>query len=127
MYFIGDNSSPGTYYFYSPQANAWIVADIGTGKAAACKKLALLRVKHEYADVLDVLEKRGTALGQDDDRWLMDGEEVIPLLRDYSDDVEILMMYYSDGSTKPYGKVERDIARSLRGLKDKAEWMLGDD
>lgn len=113
MYFIGDTNTRGTYFFHSLQHNGWVVADLDTGKASLRNKLATIHVTDCYSDVIHLLTKRA-GLGQDGDRWLVDGEQLIPLLRDYADDIEVLMVYYQDGTENPYGKTEQLAVKAVR-------------
>ena len=116
MFFIGSTNSRGTYYFWSKQSNGWITADLDAGKAVLHNKLALVRVVNEI-DVVDTLADCG--LGQDGDRWLVDGEELIPLLRDHAKELEVLMVLYQDGTSRPYGKLEQNVAKMLKKAKKK--------
>ncbi len=119
MYFIGSTDHRGTYFFHSRQHRGWIVADLDTGKASLHNTLATILVNLEHGRawaVRDRLEHRA-GLGADEARWLIDGEDVIPLLRDFPEVLEVLMIYQQDGSERPHGIKERGIARAIRASR----------
>lgn len=112
MYFIGSTQSKGTYFFYSTQLTGWVVSDLDTSKCSLRDKIATILVK-EKAEVEVELERIG--LGEDDaDKWLVDGEDLILLLRDYPNAIEVLTVYYKDGHTAPYGAAEKQTADFVR-------------
>lgn len=116
MYFIGDDNARGTFFWWTKLKCGWVVADLDTGKARLYNSLATILVKNELA--LNTLEKK-CGLGQDEKKWLIDGDELIPLLRDHQEDIEVLMIYYQDGSEKPYGAKEQEAAKMIREFRKK--------
>lgn len=117
MFLIGGTSSKGTYYWYSQHHNGWVVADLDLGKASLHNKLALIDAPNYIAAELE--NKLG--LGQEGDKWLIDGDELVPFLREYNEYTEVLMVYYQDGSQKPYGKLEQEISQIVKKIKKKRE------
>jgi hypothetical protein len=124
MYFIGQSNHRGTFFFYSKQHNGWIVADLDLREADLHNRLATVKIKKpDMTDVEDELEN-GVGLGQDGNKWLVDGEELVPLLREHSDSLEVLMVYYENGVEKPYGKLETQAADLVRKKKKEFDELL---
>lgn len=111
LYFIGPTSSKGSYYFYSKQLQGWVVADLDLGKASFHDKIATLEIE-PYANCESKLTR--VALGQNERKYLIDGDSLLLLLRDYSEEIKPLMVYYADGTELPYGKTEQAAAQVLR-------------
>lgn len=120
VYFIGPVNSRGTYYFYSKQLTGWIVADMDIGKASLHNKLATVRVIYGKDEVTNELEALA-GLGQEDSKWLVDGDDLLLLLRDYPDQLEVLLMHYPDGDIRAYGKMEVEAGKALRKLRKIAD------
>jgi hypothetical protein len=124
MFFIGPPNTKGTYFWYSEQQRAWITADLDLGKARTHDKLATIEVILDNG-VTNVLESKA-GLGQDGDRWLVDGLALILLLRDYADQIKVLMVYYIDGTEKPYGKDEVEVAKVMKKIRKQRKLKDGD-
>lgn len=122
MFFIGSTDHRGTYYFYSKQHNGWIVADLDSGKASLHNRLAII-LDHDDLEEIDRALTKRLGLGQDGKRWLIDGEQLVPLLRKHGEDaMEVAAVYYEDGEIRPYGKREKEIAKFARKIrKEKGE------
>lgn len=117
MYFIGGTSTRGTYYFHSSQLSGWVVADLDACKASLHDRLATVEVGSEYDDVVEVLERR-SGFGNDGKKWLVDGHDLFLLLRDFAEELTVLMVYHADGSQMAYGESERDAAKAMRRIRE---------
>jgi hypothetical protein len=119
MFFIGSTDHRGTYFFHSRQHNGWVVADLDTGKARLLNQLALVLVREEDAIGMDLEEALldGAGLGQDGQRWLVDGDDLIHFLRDYADGFEVLTVYRQDGSQDISARAEKEVAKTAKRIK----------
>ena len=126
VYHIGQLQSEGTYFFWSDQQRAWVVANLDWRRASRHDRLVTLQVR-EHSDMHNDLEHHPRAgLGQDDDdKWLVDFDDAMPLLRDYPGDGKVLMVYEKDGTQVPYGAgVVEELAAVLRIQKKR---VFGED
>lgn len=120
MYFIGSTDCKGTYFFYSKQHKGWIVADLDHQKATLHNKLATVLMPDTDSDSFDYLEKHRCTLGQDGPRFLVDGENhLLLLLKKFKDEVEILLVFNEDGTERPYGTKEKELAEFLGKAQEK--------
>lgn len=97
VYFLGSTDHKGTYYFYAEQHRAWVVADLDLESVRLHEHLFVVLVP-TYSDLDGELEKGGIGLGQDGNKWLVDGEDMMLLARDHPpEDYEVLAYNDRDG------------------------------
>lgn len=117
--FIGHDSSKGTFYWHSARHNGWVIADLDLERTKLCSKIAVV----ELADDAK-FEVESVILGDDGgDKILIDQEQLIPLLREYPDDVKVLWIGNEDGTVTVGDAGHVMIAGMIREISKKAKHL----
>jgi hypothetical protein len=119
MYFIGETNERGVYYFYSKQQRGWITADLDRRRADLYTKIALVSLGG--LNMVKIVEAKidldRAAIGAGNGKWLIDYDDLVPLIRDYGETIDILTVNDEDGGITLYGEAERVAAKAVRKLR----------
>lgn len=126
IYHIGSTSQRGAFYFHTKQLNGWVVADLDTGKCSLCNRLVTLRFEDNGSSKKDPLSQMESkfGLGQDEDKWLIDGDDLVSWLTNHSECTEVLLIFNQDGSFNPYNGPIKTVVENMVALAKKARKKL---
>lgn len=111
MYFFGETNNRGTYFFYSQLHNGWIVANLDNRKCELYSRLVILEVTKEAEDY--------PCLGFEEDKIILDYDDLVPILREYPEDVKVVAILEEDGSQKTNDQDAEILAEFAREVNSK--------
>ena len=129
--YFGDNSDRGCYFFHAPQKNGWVVANLETERCWLVDKPVKLEVRDEAESFLCATSRGSRAVMAESKvggrhAVLVRDHDAIALVRDYPDDVEVVVVYDPDGSVYAGARADR-VIRFVAGAVGRAGRKARDD